>query len=128
METAMPLISALVAGLVAWLITLRQGSSAHENWVRDKRHAAYEETIEASVALRRANEVGVDIAAESRRFTEALDGLRLIAPWTIRKLAERIEDDVSAGAVRGDGSERFEKDLRKLTSLLRDDLLPMNMR
>lgn len=46
-NVAVPLISAAIAGLVAWIVARHQGRTAHENWVRDKRYGLYEAAIVA---------------------------------------------------------------------------------
>ena len=76
---AVPLISAALAGFVPWLVTLRQGRTAQEDWVLDKRHILYEGGLEAVAPLNaaRSQDEAVDATLDPKfraRLTNALLG------------------------------------------------------
>lgn len=94
MDVAVPLISAAVAALVAWIVTLRQGRTARENWVLDKRYLLYERTLNAGLAFTGLDARQTRTRLKDRQFTGALEEaitiLMLLAPRWIRVHAAHV--------------------------------------
>jgi hypothetical protein len=132
-EFFVPLISAAIAGLVALVVTQRQGRSARENWVLDRRFSIYGRVLDASVRFlgqfdRTEALQAVSDATKVTTFLGELVVLDLIAPKVIRDHASfiaRLTWDVNAG--RTDVVELI-KAVDTLVDMLRDDLVPPRLR
>ena len=134
MDFYVPLISAAIAGLVALAVTTRQGRTARDNWVFDKRFAVYERAVQGPLELfgGTANTAAIrarlqDLRARDSYMTKLI-ALELIAPRAIREQSVRIQEAVFDA---GDGREdigTFLAMLDVLTDMLRDDLLPKRLR
>lgn len=135
MDVAVPLISAAVAALVAWIVALRQGKTARENWVRDKRYEVYERILDAATDLLAGEPSSpqriADIDDPEKRLplVAALYRLNLIAPDAIHELGATIADRHYQGRFTSPGQhDGFINDVNALTTSLRDDLVPKQMR
>lgn len=134
-----PVLSALVAGVVAWLVTLRQGRTARQNWLLDKRFGVYEEVVDAFLALVRkahdlaaAGEGSVHQALREldtrTRVLGALTAPDLVAPEGIREQANHCIRLLWSVTDSPDETSEFIEALERLVDLMRDDLVPKALR
>lgn len=137
MSVLTPLLSALVAGVVAWLVSLRQGRSARHSWVLDKRFGVYKEIVEAFLAVvRKVHELPegatlrdglIDVEARSRMLA-ALATPDLVAPERIRGQAEACIKLMWDVVDRGEHGKEFVDEMQALFALMREDLVPKSLR
>lgn len=67
MSVSVPLISALLAALVALVVARQQGISARDSWVLDKRYVLCEGVLDMRLALVRGDDpLGAQIPEELR--------------------------------------------------------------
>lgn len=136
-----PLLSAMVAGVVAWLVTLRQGHTARHNWVLDKRFGVYMDAFDAFMGVvRRAHEIGSHNSESVRtalnefdtrsRLLAALTAPDLVAPAHIRDQADRCINlmwDV-VGPDNSRNPMEFVVEIEKLRRYMWEDLIPESLR
>lgn len=128
MNVAVPLISAALAALVAWIVAVRQSRTSHEGWVRDKRHASYERIITAAEALTDAG-LGLDEKVNRQMaLLKALKAAELLAPKRIRDQADVVFGHMRAVEGGGPAGKPMLDALDVLLERLRDDLVPKHMR
>lgn len=135
MNVAVPLISAAIAGLVAWIVARHQGRTARENWVYDKRYVLYERVLVTSLALDSPTHEGTRAKLADKTITDALANsliaILLLAPKGIAEqsrevydllwAAERdLDDEAAIGAVG--------RAMGELTHMLHVDLVPKHLR
>jgi hypothetical protein len=129
-----PLISAAIAGLVAWIVTRRTAQTARENWLLDERHGVYEKAVETvmdllgeagspALAMREA----LSDPAKRRALLISLRRIFLIAPQNVRMAARRAIDTAGPGSGTYD-HQRTVDALNALIVVMRDDLVPERMR
>lgn len=129
-----PLVSAALAGFVAWIVAQRQGRTARENWLLDKRHEAYVAVVQAAAAIwgvRDWTEVRAELADSEklRALLSVLHKLDVVAPVAVRTVSgdayQRLSrlDSSDHTALRG-----LSQVLDRLVVLLREDLVPEHMR
>ncbi|RBY87364.1 hypothetical protein [Blastococcus sp. TF02A-26] len=134
-----PLVSAALAGVVAWLVTRSQSRTSRENWVLDKRYAVYERVVDSCLELLAQASTGdVDPAEETSRLLRIpatrstligrLTALQLVAPAGIQDLGHQIGLDAWAVARDSTNAEAFYAQIDTLVRLLREDLIPPDMR
>ena len=133
-----PLVSAAIAGAVALVVVRRQGKSAVETWVRDKRYESYSRMAEAvhEVTLRvDARESATQLLepANRERLARELRAVELIGPASIGQLAARIVSQLGhLGEKDSDalGQELVSviQNLNHLQGLINQNLVPAHMR
>jgi hypothetical protein len=113
---------------------LRQGRTARENWVLDKRHVLYERVLEAVAPLNAAwsRDEAVDATLDPKfraQLTNALLGLELLAPEDVRQLSRTtVYTLVQAQLGTTEALGSFNTAVRDLRESLREDLVPKHMR
>ena len=134
MSVAIPLISAGLAALVAWIVALRQTRTARETWVLDKRYLAYEKVIDTANTV-----LVVPGAVRAARFGDAglvadllasLHRLELVAPEAIREKSDELGKFVvgTMGSTTVQQRDRIVAEVNALIDLLREDLVPRHLR
>jgi hypothetical protein len=133
-NVAVPLISAALAALVAWIVAIRQGRTARENWVLDKRYVLYERVLEpvsplsAAVSHQEATDTALDPDFRAR-VTHAVVALELLAPEPVRELSRSLIFALAQSQVgTTDAVSRLHTAVRALRERLREDLVPEHMR
>lgn len=130
-----PLVSAVLAALVAWLVAWRQGQTAREHWILDKRYEMYARILETGLRLIRGDSLSsvrrqLRNGEQLEEFLSPLIALNLVAPKDVRVPAGRVGElaaDASASGKEAD-IEAFMTALRDLLDHLREDLLPRRLK
>jgi hypothetical protein len=135
---AVPVVSALIAGFVAWTVANRQALKVREQWVLDKRHTLYVGVLDVVVDMLREAAAGTDAAATTSRLLgtpasrhallSRLTALELLAPKHIRDYTDEIVKSMWEVAADSSKATRFWEQLQGLVNLLREDLVPEQMR
>lgn len=129
-----PLLSAALAGLIAWIVARQQRHSTREQWVLDKRYAIYQQIFETAAPVTSSlTPVDAAEAATSElwqaQMMRALMALELIAPDHVldesKKAMGRMRE---AGAGTSLTLGNLTARLFGLVRLLRNDLVPKHMR
>lgn len=112
---------------------MRQGRTARENWVLDKRYLLYERVLENATDVTTVTTVPeIERAADEafrRRLYAALVALELVAPANIREQSDVVGALLDGIGTGGDEAvEQFIGELVTLMHMLRDDLVPKHMR
>lgn len=134
MNLAVPLISAAIAGLVAWIVARHQGRTARENWVLDKRYAVYQRVIDATndiLGIPESNDRDaiIDDPVRRRPLVAALHQLDVIASDKVRDLGATVGELAYTGRFMSvEQRQAFIQSVNDLLPALREDLVPKHMR
>jgi hypothetical protein len=135
MSAAVPLISAAIAALVAWIVARQQGKTARENWLLEKRYLVYERIMDGATNLllghadQAERSVAIDDPAKRAPLIAAVHRLTLIAPKTVHSLGARVTRASYDGRFTTEQQRgRFIDAVNELNAALREDLVPKHMR
>lgn len=128
MDVAVPLISAAVAALVAWIVALYQGRAARENWVLDKRYALYETVITEALKLTDPVPQGENDRQRVFALIDSLSALDLIAPKVVKEMTAEVVGLIKKSTTAISESKAVFGALDRLIVLLHEDLVPKHMR
>lgn len=128
-----PIVSAVIAGLVALLVVNHEKRNTLEAWVMDRRYELYGELLDAIHAVL-ASPLGSERAAAMqdperiRAITRLIHRLDLLAPAAIAKAAEPLYDTCWKPLNASENRDAFRVAANSLLDALQGSLVPDHMK